>query len=144
MCLVWLPFTVCLCDPGAAAVDLWSVGVILLCILSGRYPFFRAQDDLTAFIQIMRLMGTVACKEAAKALGEHSWEGRSCTYNLVRKCACVRVCEETVYGSSSANAVRHPGKCILGIPLLTMTSWWVNWEYSISLFVVHYCCLLVM
>lgn len=73
MCLVRLPFTVCLCDPDAAAVDLWSVGVILLCILSGRYPFFRAQDDLTAFIQIMRLLGTVACKEAAKALGEHSW-----------------------------------------------------------------------
>ena len=72
MCVscLWLSLTTSLSVTCAAAVDLWSVGVILLCILSGRYPFFRAQDDMTAFIQIMRLMGTAACKESAKALGE--------------------------------------------------------------------------
>ena len=90
------------CVTSAAAVDLWSVGVILLCILSGRYPFFRAQDDMTALIQIMRLMGTAACKDAAKALGERGRGERGGTQPLFAlllhyfMCTCV-VCIDVVY-----------------------------------------------
>ena len=73
----------------AAAVDLWSVGVILLCILSGRYPFFRAQDDMTALIQIMRLMGTAACKDAAKALGERGSGGEGGGRALSHSCLLI-------------------------------------------------------
>ena len=90
------------CVPAPLAVDMWSVGVILLCILSGRYPFFRAQDDLTALIQIMRLMGTAACRGAAKALGEYLCGERSaqkyvvwtvvCVCMGVWVCGCVGVC----------------------------------------------------
>lgn len=52
------------------AVDMWSAGVIFLCILSGRYPFFRAYDDLTSLAQIMTLCGTDEAARAAFKLGK--------------------------------------------------------------------------
>ncbi|KAG0291089.1 hypothetical protein BGZ96_005491 [Linnemannia gamsii] len=47
------------------ALDIWSVGVILLCFLSGRFPFFHSDDDLEALLEIavvfgQREMATVA------------------------------------------------------------------------------------
>lgn len=48
---------------------MWAVGVILLCILSGCYPFFRSPDDLTALAEIMTVFGTDKIKETAKRLG---------------------------------------------------------------------------
>ena len=52
------------------AVDMWAAGVIFLSILSGRYPFFRAPDDVTALAQIMSIMGTEETKEAANTNGK--------------------------------------------------------------------------
>jgi cell division control protein 7 len=52
------------------AVDIWSAGVIFLSLLSGRYPFFRANDDLTALAQIISTFGSEAVKNAAKACGK--------------------------------------------------------------------------
>ena len=51
------------------AVDMWAAGVIFLSILSGRYPFFKAQDDMTALMQIMSILGTDAMVKAAHAYG---------------------------------------------------------------------------
>jgi hypothetical protein len=51
------------------AIDLWAVGVILLCILSRSYPFFRAPDDLTALAELTVLFGSRAVKETAKRYG---------------------------------------------------------------------------
>jgi len=48
---------------------MWSAGVIFLSLLSGRYPFFRANDDLTALAQIIATFGSDAVKEAAGACG---------------------------------------------------------------------------
>lgn len=53
-----------------SAVDIWSAGVIFLSLLSGRYPFFRANDDLTALAQIVSTFGSESVKVAAKACGE--------------------------------------------------------------------------
>ena len=58
------------CPNQTIAVDIWSVGVILLSLLSGRYPFFRAHDDLSAMSQIISLMGSKNCIEAARIHGE--------------------------------------------------------------------------
>ncbi|KAK3829872.1 MAG: kinase-like domain-containing protein, partial [Linnemannia elongata] len=39
------------------ALDIWSVGVILLCFLSGRFPFFNSDDDLEALLEIAVVFG---------------------------------------------------------------------------------------
>ena len=49
---------------------MWSAGVILLCILSGRYPFFKAYDDMLSLAQIMTLCGTDEAAKTAFKLGE--------------------------------------------------------------------------
>lgn len=48
------------------AVDLWAVGIILLCMLSRSYPFFRAPDDMTALAELSALLGTDQIQAAAK------------------------------------------------------------------------------
>ena len=58
------------CPQQTTAVDIWSAGVILLCLLSGRYPFFRASDDLSALAQIIALRGTAECTRVSGELGE--------------------------------------------------------------------------
>lgn len=52
------------------AIDMWSAGVILLSILSKKYPFFRADDDITALAEITFLVGTKEMKDAALSLGK--------------------------------------------------------------------------
>ena len=39
------------------AIDIWSAGVILLTLLTHRYPFFNAPDDLTALAEINLVLG---------------------------------------------------------------------------------------
>ena len=53
-----------------AAVDMWSAGVILLTLLSGRYPFFKAEDDMTALAQIISIVGSEEAKKAARSYGK--------------------------------------------------------------------------
>ncbi|XP_063242890.1 cell division cycle 7-related protein kinase-like isoform X2 [Bacillus rossius redtenbacheri] len=57
------------CHRQTTAVDMWGAGVILLCILSGCYPFFRAPDDLTALAEIMTIFGSEKIKQVARKLG---------------------------------------------------------------------------
>ena len=38
-------------------------------MLSGRYPFFRAQDDMGYLAQIISLLGTDSCLQAADSIG---------------------------------------------------------------------------
>ncbi|XP_031415569.1 cell division cycle 7-related protein kinase isoform X1 [Clupea harengus] len=52
------------------AIDMWAAGVILLSLLSGRYPFFKASDDLVALAQIMTIRGSRETIQAAKVLGK--------------------------------------------------------------------------
>jgi len=52
------------------SVDLWAAGVILLCILSRTYPFFRAPDDYTALAELVALFGTKAVQHAAGQYGK--------------------------------------------------------------------------
>ena len=53
------------------AVDIWSTGVIFLSLLSGRYPFFKATDDMMALAQITSVIGSDDMKTAAAAYGEN-------------------------------------------------------------------------
>ncbi|OXB54184.1 hypothetical protein ASZ78_013239 [Callipepla squamata] len=53
-----------------AAIDMWSAGIVFLSLLSGRYPFYKASDDLTALAQIMTVRGSRETIQAAKTFGK--------------------------------------------------------------------------
>ena len=52
------------------AVDIWSAGVILLSFLSGRYPFFKAKDDLSSLAQIITVFGSKEAADAGSLMGK--------------------------------------------------------------------------
>ncbi|MEE6494547.1 hypothetical protein FKM82_001784 [Ascaphus truei] len=58
------------CPNQTTAIDMWSAGIIFLSLLSGRYPFFKASDDLTALAQIMTVRGSRETIQAAKSFGK--------------------------------------------------------------------------
>ncbi|XP_004570609.3 cell division cycle 7-related protein kinase isoform X1 [Maylandia zebra] len=58
------------CPNQGTAIDVWSAGVILLSLLSGRYPFFKATDDMIALVQIMTLRGSRETIKAAKSFSK--------------------------------------------------------------------------
>uniref|UniRef100_A0A8C0GQL1 Cell division cycle 7-related protein kinase n=1 Tax=Chelonoidis abingdonii TaxID=106734 RepID=A0A8C0GQL1_CHEAB len=47
-----------------------TTGIIFLSLLSGRYPFYKASDDLTALAQIMTIRGSRETIQAAKTFGK--------------------------------------------------------------------------
>lgn len=59
------------CPDQTTALDIWSAGVIYLSLLSGRYPFFKAPDDMTALAQIICIVGSEEMKAAALKFGKH-------------------------------------------------------------------------
>uniref|UniRef100_A0A8C6W736 Cell division cycle 7-related protein kinase n=1 Tax=Nannospalax galili TaxID=1026970 RepID=A0A8C6W736_NANGA len=58
------------CPNQTTAIDMWSAGVIFLSLLSGRYPFYKASDDLTALAQIMTIRGSKETIQAAQTFGK--------------------------------------------------------------------------
>jgi cell division control protein 7 len=56
------------CHGQTTALDIWSAGVIFLCTLSTRYPFFPSPDDLSSLSEIGQLFGTREMKEVAALL----------------------------------------------------------------------------
>ncbi|XP_075792621.1 cell division cycle 7-related protein kinase isoform X3 [Pelodiscus sinensis] len=58
------------CPAQTTAIDMWSAGIIFLSLLSGRYPFYKASDDLTALAQIMTIRGSRETIQAAKTFGK--------------------------------------------------------------------------
>uniref|UniRef100_S4RW28 non-specific serine/threonine protein kinase n=1 Tax=Petromyzon marinus TaxID=7757 RepID=S4RW28_PETMA len=73
------------------AIDIWSTGIIFLCLLSGRYPFFKTSDDLTALAQIIALRGSAEVAAAAKACGKMMICSRHCrSTDLKELCECLR------------------------------------------------------
>lgn len=41
----------------SSALDIWSAGIILLCFLTRRFPFFNSNDDTEALAEIMAIFG---------------------------------------------------------------------------------------
>lgn len=50
------------------AIDVWSSGVILLCILSAHFPFFQSGDDIDALIEISSIFGYERIRKVAAKL----------------------------------------------------------------------------
>jgi cell division control protein 7 len=53
------------CTEQTTKIDIWSAGVMLLTILSKRFPFFNSADDVEAMIEIATIFGTKRMKLAA-------------------------------------------------------------------------------
>lgn len=53
------------CTAQTTVIDIWSAGVILLTILSKRFPFFNSTDDIEAMIEISTIFGVKRMKVAA-------------------------------------------------------------------------------
>lgn len=56
-------------DNQTRAIDMWSVGVILLCILSTQYPFFLSTEDIDNLVEIALIFGHCEMRRAAKLYG---------------------------------------------------------------------------
>ncbi|KAI9723782.1 MAG: hypothetical protein M1812_001082 [Candelaria pacifica] len=53
------------CTSQTTSIDIWSAGVILLTILSRRFPFFNSADDIEAMIEIATIFGRKRMKGCA-------------------------------------------------------------------------------
>lgn len=51
------------------AIDMWSVGVILLSILTTQYPFFLSTEDIDNLVEIALLFGHAEMRRTAKLYG---------------------------------------------------------------------------
>lgn len=57
------------CTEQTTKIDIWSAGVILLTILSRRFPFFNSADDVEAMIEIATMFGIRRMQAAAAVHG---------------------------------------------------------------------------
>lgn len=58
--------------PGQSmAIDIWSVGVIFLTLLTGQYPFFNSPDDLESIVELACIFGQKSMSQAAAIYGNN-------------------------------------------------------------------------
>ena len=75
------------CTAQSSILDVWSCGIILLTLLSRRFPFFHSADDIDAFLELCTIFGRKRMAETALRHGQvlqtniptvsdnaHSWE----------------------------------------------------------------------
>jgi len=58
------------CTQQTAIIDMWSAGVILLTLLTRRFPFFHSADDIDALLEITTIFGRKKMREAALLHGQ--------------------------------------------------------------------------
>ena len=58
------------CTQQTTIIDMWSAGVILLTLLTRRFPFFHSADDIDALLEITTIFGRKKMKEAALLHGQ--------------------------------------------------------------------------
>lgn len=74
------------CSVQGAAVDVWSAGVILLSILSCRYPFFTAESKADELNELVALCGTKQIVTLGKRIGRRMQIGERLPRDLEKYC----------------------------------------------------------
>ncbi|KAH3682461.1 hypothetical protein WICPIJ_006554 [Wickerhamomyces pijperi] len=54
------------CPHQSPKIDIWSAGVVLLTLLSRRFPFFNSKDDVDALVELTTIFGVEEMKKAAQ------------------------------------------------------------------------------
>lgn len=52
------------------AIDIWAAGVILSCFMTGRYPFFLANEESDAMVELAQIYGYREMKKCAANHGK--------------------------------------------------------------------------
>jgi cell division control protein 7 len=101
------------------ALDVWSSGVILLCILTRIYPFFEASDDIHALAEIVHIVGKRAVQLAAnrvnrcfKVRNNQSKERWSSFSNFAKGLLSKHIAGSNVAG---VGQVCRKAKCVLEV-----------------------------
>jgi cell division control protein 7 len=58
------------CTQQNTSIDMWSAGVVLLTLLTRRFPFFHSADDIDALLEITTIVGRKRMKETALQHGQ--------------------------------------------------------------------------
>ncbi|KAF2730074.1 kinase-like protein [Polyplosphaeria fusca] len=58
------------CTQQNTSIDMWSAGVILLTLLTRRFPFFHSADDIDALLEITTIFGRKKMKDTAILHGQ--------------------------------------------------------------------------
>ncbi|OJD37201.1 cell cycle protein [Diplodia corticola] len=58
------------CTAQTTSIDMWSAGVILLTLLSRRFPFFHSADDIDALLELTAIFGKSRMRETALLHGQ--------------------------------------------------------------------------
>ncbi|XP_038649740.1 cell division cycle 7-related protein kinase isoform X2 [Scyliorhinus canicula] len=98
------------CPHQTSAIDMWSAGVVFLSLLSARYPFFKASDDLTALAQIMTIRGTKETIQAAKSFGKAVSCSKECP-KLDLRILCERLRGTDCSSKRKSNQKNEPKEC---------------------------------
>lgn len=58
------------CTAQTTSIDMWSAGVILLTLLSRRFPFFHSADDIDALLELTAIFGKARMRDTALLHGQ--------------------------------------------------------------------------
>lgn len=96
------------CPNQTTAIDMWSAGIIFLSLLSGRYHFFNAGDDMNALAQIITIRGSQETIRAAKQFGKTVLCSKVLPPKDLRTlCEGLRVCMVPASGSETEIQKQH-------------------------------------
>ncbi|XP_038209456.1 cell division cycle 7-related protein kinase-like [Zerene cesonia] len=94
------------------ALDTWAAGVVLASVLTARYPFFRASDDVSALAELADLLGTEPIQRVAASLGRRvvvsGKRGGICLRKLARRLRGVPPTPPTHAAQSAPAALSAP------------------------------------